>query len=213
MLLVVIVSLALFLGLAAWGWDGWRPLLAHPARAAACVVMILTTLATLFADVGFSAFHRDGIGGFWLLVPITVMSVALAGLPAYDDRRNLVTLDGDVVRYLGVALLAIGGVLRVWPMYTLGRRFTWPLARHEDHHLVTTGFYRYIRNPSYLGALLGGVGWVLVFRSGMGLILMLFIAGLLIPILRAEERLLASEFGDAYADYQRRTWRLIPFLY
>jgi protein-S-isoprenylcysteine O-methyltransferase Ste14 len=213
MLLVVIVSVAMFLGLAAWGWGGWRTLMAHPARAAGCLVLVLTTLATLFADVGFTRFRREDVGGLRLLIPITVLSIALAGLPAYDDQRNLLTLDGDSVRYLGVALLAIGGLLRVGPMYALGHRFTWPLERHEDHRLVTTGFYRYIRNPSYLGALLAGVGWVLVFRSGIGLILMLLVVGLLIPILRAEEQLLASEFGDAYADYRRRTWRLIPFLY
>jgi protein-S-isoprenylcysteine O-methyltransferase Ste14 len=213
MLLLVALSLVLFLGLAAWGWGGWQPLLGHPARAGACLAFVLTTLATLFADVGFTCLRRDDLRGGWLIGPITVLSMVMAGLPAYTDRSNIATLDGDAVRYLGLALLVIGCVLRVGPMYALQRRFTWPLAHHEDHRLVTTGFYRYIRNPSYLGALLGGIGWVLVFRSGIGLLLMLLIAGLLIPVMRAEEKLLEAEFGDAYDQYGRRTWRLIPFLY
>ena len=73
--------------------------------------------------------------------------------------------------------------------------------------------YRIIRHPSYLGALLGGSGWVLVFRSGIGLLLIALLVPVLIGTIRAEEAQLLSEFGENYADYRRRTWRLLPFLY
>jgi protein-S-isoprenylcysteine O-methyltransferase Ste14 len=98
-------------------------------------------------------------------------------------------------------------------MFVLGRRFTWPLASQEAHRLETSGFYRVIRHPSYLGALLGGAGWVLVFRSGIGLILIGLLVPVLLGVIREEEALLATEFGDEYAAYRRRTWRLLPFLY
>ncbi|MBX6316760.1 MAG: isoprenylcysteine carboxylmethyltransferase family protein [Isosphaeraceae bacterium] len=212
-LLLMILSGVLFLGLAAWGWGSGSGLLAHPARAGACLVVVLATVAALFAGLNLSGFQRPGAHGYWLLVPIALITVALAWLPAYTDRRDLGTLDGDMVRYLGLALLAIGSVLRVGPMFVLGRRFTWPLATHEEHRLVTTGFYRFIRHPSYLGALLGGIGWVLVFRSGIGLLLMGLLVPVFLAVIRAEEALLRSEFGEAYAAYQRRTWRLLPFLY
>jgi len=78
---------------------------------------------------------------------------------------------------------------------------------------VTTGFYRFIRHPSYLGALLGTVGWVLVFRSGIGLLLTVLLIAMLVIVIRAEESLLLSEFGEEYAAYQRRTWLLLPFLF
>jgi protein-S-isoprenylcysteine O-methyltransferase Ste14 len=211
--LLMFASAALFLGLAAWGWGGWSLLMAHPARAGACLVVVLTTVAALFSGINLSGFKREDSRGRWIIAPVIVLTLALAGLPAYADRRDLGTLDGDVVRYLGLALLSVGGVLRVGPMFALGRRFTWPLATQEEHRLVTTGFYRIIRHPSYLGALLGGIGWVLVFRSGIGLLLILLLVPMFIRILPAEEALLLSEFGEAYAAYQRRTWRLLPFLY
>jgi Phospholipid methyltransferase len=75
---------------------------------------------------------------------------------------------------------------------------------------VTTGFDRYIRHPSYLGAVLGMGGWVLVFRRGIGLVLVAPMILMTLPILGAGEALLLSEFGEEYAAYRRRTWRLVP---
>jgi protein-S-isoprenylcysteine O-methyltransferase Ste14 len=86
------------------------------------------------------------------------------------------------------------------------------LAPLEEHRLVTTGFYRHIRLPSYLGALPGMIGWVSVFRSGIGLLLTLLLIPAFIPVIRAEKSLLLSEFGKEYASYRRRTWLLLPFL-
>jgi protein-S-isoprenylcysteine O-methyltransferase Ste14 len=211
--LLMLGSTALFLGLAAWGYGSVTGLLTHPARVGACLIVVLSTVAVLFTDLNLAGFQRPDSRGQWLLVPFSVISLALIWLPSYADRRDLGTLDGDAVRYCGLALLVLGVVLRVGPMFVLGRRFTWPLASQEEHRLVTTGFYRYVRHPSYLGALLGSVGWVLVFRSGFGLLLVALVVPLFFVIIPREEALLASEFGGDYRAYQRRTWRLVPFLY
>jgi protein-S-isoprenylcysteine O-methyltransferase Ste14 len=64
------------------------------------------------------------------------------------------------------------------------------------------------RHPSYLGLLVNSLGWGLAFRSGVVL------AALLVPPLlariRAEQRLLRSEFGAEYEARCARTWRLVP---
>ncbi len=212
-LLIMVVSSLLFLGLPALGWRGWEALIANPARACACAVVALATIAVAFTSATAEGFRRPDAHGRWILLPVLVFSLLLAWLPAETDRRDLWTMDGDVVRWLGLVLLAAGCVLRVGPMFVLGRRFTWPLASQEQHQLVTTGFYRYIRHPSYLGAYLGGIGWVLVFRSAIGLVLMLLLALSFGWVVGKEEALLLTEFGDEYAAYRRRTWRMIPFIY
>jgi protein-S-isoprenylcysteine O-methyltransferase Ste14 len=117
------------------------------------------------------------------------------------------------VRYLGLALFAAGGLLRVGPMLAMGHLFSARVAIQEGHRLVTTGYYRLVRHPSYLGVLLAAAGWCLVFRSGYGLLLALPLVPLLASRISAEEVLLEAEFGEAFADYRRRTWRLIPFVY
>jgi protein-S-isoprenylcysteine O-methyltransferase Ste14 len=213
LLLLMTASGIVFLSLAALGWGGWGPLLADPARLAGCAVMMIISLAAGFSTVNLNSFRQPGMELRWLLIPIVIVTVVMAWLPAETDRRDVWTLDGTTVRVLGVALLAVGGTLRVAPMFVLGERFGWPLAPQETHRLVTTGLYRVIRHPSYLGALLGGIGWTLLFRSGPGLLLLLALVPLMAPILHREEALLLSEFGEEYEAYRRRTWRLIPWVY
>jgi protein-S-isoprenylcysteine O-methyltransferase Ste14 len=206
-------STALFIGLAALGWGGLGALLAHPARAAGCLVVALSAVAAMFADLDLSR-GSAGVARYrWAFVLVVPLALAWVWLPAYADRHDFATLDGDAVRYLGVFLIAVGVVLRVGPMFVLGRRFGLPLAPQEEHRLVTSGFYRFVRHPSYLGALVGGAGWVLIFRSGIGLLLAALLVPAGIPLIRAEERRLEAEFGEEYAAYRRRTWRLLPFVY
>jgi protein-S-isoprenylcysteine O-methyltransferase Ste14 len=163
--------------------------------------------------VNLEGLRRPGVHGRWMLVVLLPFALVLARLPAYTDRREIRTLDGDAVRYLGVVVLTIGVVPRVGPMSVLGRRFTWPLATQEHHPFMTTRFYRYIQHPSCLGALLGMVGWMLVFRSGIGLILVVLLMLMLAGVIPQEEALLKSGFGEAYTGDPHRTWRLVPFLY
>jgi protein-S-isoprenylcysteine O-methyltransferase Ste14 len=97
-------------------------------------------------------------------------------------------------------------------MFDLGGRFRPPWVKQEEHRLVTTGFYRHVRNPSYLGAFLAMMGWFLVFRCGLGFLLTLLLLPLAIPLIRKEEAMLQEEFGAEYTAYKQRTWRLIPFV-
>jgi len=117
------------------------------------------------------------------------------------------------VRWIGVILYLAGGVLRIWPVFVLGRRFSGLVAIQPGHTLVTDGIYRTIRNPSYLGMLVLSLGWALAFRSLVGMFLALINIVPLVARMRAEERLLRAQFGDEYEAYRRRTWRMLPGLY
>jgi protein-S-isoprenylcysteine O-methyltransferase Ste14 len=118
------------------------------------------------------------------------------------------------VRWFGVALFAAGGVLRLWPVFVLGRRFSGLVAIQPGHALVTEGVYGIVRHPSYLGLLVSALGWALAFRSGLGVALAVLNLVPLLARIRAEERLLHDQFGAAYDAYRRRSpWRLLPGIY
>lgn len=107
----------------------------------------------------------------------------------------------------------IGGCsLRVSASLALGRRFSGLVAIQEGHDPETGGSYCVIRHAGYLGILVAMVGRALVFRRGIGVLVALLLVPPLVAWMNAEETLLESEFGEPYASYRRRTWRLLPWL-
>jgi protein-S-isoprenylcysteine O-methyltransferase Ste14 len=167
----------------------------------------------LFSRGNLSPGEREDRGNRWVLAAFGVIGLLLAYLPAYTDRTDVWTLDGDAIRWLGVALFAAGGALRLWPVFVLGRRFSGLVAIQPGHTLVTHGVYSVIRHPSYLGLLVGSLGWALAFRAGVGVLLTALTIPPLVARIRAEERLLHTQFGDEYDAYRSRTSRLLPGIY
>jgi protein-S-isoprenylcysteine O-methyltransferase Ste14 len=64
-----------------------------------------------------------------------------------------------------------------------------------------------------LGLLVNSLGWALAFRSGVGLLLTALLIPPLVARIRAEERLLRTQFGDEYDAYRAGTSRLVPWIY
>ncbi|MGO9952345.1 MAG: methyltransferase family protein [Dissulfurispiraceae bacterium] len=212
--ITAIVSIVIQFGLAIAGWGGWRPFFAHPAMQALAWVTVGLILVSVFSgSSGLSAGVQEDRGNRWVLGAFAVIALLMAFFSAYTDRIEFWTLDGDTVRWVGVVLCTAGGMLRIIPVYVLGHRFSGLVAIQAEHKLETHGIYGVVRNPSYLGLLVSSLGWVLSFRSGVGVILT---AALLVPLLariRAEERLLREHFGAEYDAYCARTWRLVPWIY
>lgn len=212
-LLVALRLLVLQLGLAILGWGGPSAFFSHPPLVALAVATLMMAVASVFTSAGVSRGMREDRSNRWVLAATVGLTILQAYLPAYTDRHDIWTIGGDAVRWTGVALFALGAVVRLWPVFVLGRRFSILVAIQQDHKLVTTGIYRKVRNPSYLGWIIGDLGWALAFRSGLGIVLTVL---LLIPLsarMKAEERLLTEHFGDEYVNYRARTWRLLPGVY
>jgi protein-S-isoprenylcysteine O-methyltransferase Ste14 len=211
--LLTTVSLALFFGLAILGEGGPARFFSSAPLVAAIVVNIALGIAALFSQGHIGSGVREDRSNRWVLVAFTILGLALAYLPALCDRYDILTFGGEAVRWLGVAIGAAGGVLRLAPVFVLGRRFSGLVAIQPNHKLVTDGLYGLIRHPSYLGILVTGVGWSLVFRGGVGLVITALMFLVLIGRVNAEERLLSETFGADYEAYRARTWRLVPYLY
>ncbi|HUZ73642.1 MAG TPA: isoprenylcysteine carboxylmethyltransferase family protein [Stellaceae bacterium] len=209
----VVLSSAVYLGIAVLGWGGVAAFFSHPALAALAVVFAAIAGAAVFAGGNVSPGLREDRGNRWVLAVVGVIGLLTAYVPAWTDRHAIWALDGDVIRWFGVVLFGIGGALRLWPVYVLGDRFSGLVAIQPGHTLVTTGIYGVIRNPSYLGLLVNSLGWSLAFRSGAGVVLTALLIPPLVARIHAEERLLRTAFGGEYDAYRARTWRLIPGLY
>jgi len=118
------------------------------------------------------------------------------------------------VRWVGVPFLTAGIVIRIVSRLALGKEFSGHVQTTKGHRLVTTGIYRSIRHPAYLGYLCILLGVPLCFGSvvGFAFAIMSGIPALLYRV-RIEEAALERWFPGDYQRYQVTTRKLIPRLW
>ena len=109
---------------------------------------------------------------------------------------------------LGWGLLATGLALSFSGVATFLRARTAVIPHHPASRLVTSGPYRFTRNPMYLGLTLAYLGGTVLVNSVWPLLLLpLVLLVLTVAVIRREERYLAAAFADEYAAYRRRVRR------
>lgn len=208
------LNVLLFLFLMMLGWGSVGGFLAHPARAGVVVIhlvmMPVMTLCTAGRSRGLR--HAPDWKPFFPLLVFHSLFTAYV-MPAMDARSLWVLPGGDSLRWTGLAFLAAGAALRVWPMLELGRRFASVVALQEGHRLATSGAYAWVRHPSYVGILLMDVGFAGVFRSAVAVLLLPLVFWMFSRRMDVEERFLVEQFGEDYRAYMARTARLLPGLY
>jgi protein-S-isoprenylcysteine O-methyltransferase Ste14 len=133
------------------GWGGAAFFSELPLTVLA-IALFAFAIAALFAGGNLSPGEREDRSNRWVIAAFAAIGLLDAYLPAYTDRLDFWTIDGTALRWLGVALFAVGGALRIWPVFVLGNRFSGLVAIQPGHTLVTGGIYRVIRHPSYLGS-------------------------------------------------------------
>lgn len=150
--------------------------------------------------------------GLFILNPLLVIL-------AFHENRLLIAgglpfWDNPIVSYFGLLILIVGGAISVTGRAQLAKFGSGVLHIEEDHRLIKTGVFGYIRHPVYAGGILGVVGSYLAFRS---VVMLVLVSTLYFIVIRHrvlfEEEMLVEEFGDEYREYMKRTKRFIPFLY
>lgn len=115
---------------------------------------------------------------------------------------------------VGAMLMLLGTAVRIWAIRTLGRFFSVSVELQKKHRLVTQGPYRWVRHPSYTGAVLFllGVPALLAVPVSLGGCALLLFAAYAYRI-QVEERMLGTHFGHEYDAYQSATKRLVPYVW
>jgi len=113
---------------------------------------------------------------------------------------------------LGTVLLAAGLGFTVWARRHLGRNWSARVVVKEGHALVRTGPYRRVRHPIYSGILLAFLGTAVTIGEWRGLVALLLAGVSFVVKSRAEERRMRETFPE-YAEYERGTAAIVPFVY
>ncbi|PPA03494.1 isoprenylcysteine carboxyl methyltransferase, partial [Pseudomonas sp. MWU12-2312b] len=137
-----IVSTLAYLGLAIGGLGGFAAFFSHSSLVLVALATLVMTIASLFTEVNLSSGEREDRANRWVLPAFGIIGLLSGYLPAYSERIDFWTFGGEGVRWLGALLFILGGALRMWPVFVLGKRFSGLVAIQPGHRLVTDGIYR-----------------------------------------------------------------------
>jgi protein-S-isoprenylcysteine O-methyltransferase Ste14 len=174
--------------------------------------MILELIASRTKRSGDRSQARDrgsyGLIVILLFVGLTADFTLSARLPqaAISWRRGLVF-------FSGIGLMLAGVAFRWWAIATLGKFFTFDVAIQSSQKVIDSGPYRYIRHPSYTGALITLIGIGLGLGNWAGLLALMGCMAIAYSYrISVEEKALIAALGEPYKQYIQRTRRIIPFL-
>ena len=145
------------------------------------------------------------------LVPL-VLGLALL-LPRHVSVAWLAMriLPSSVVWFwIGFVLVAVGLGFAVAARAVLGNNWSGVVALKQDHELIRSGPYRWVRHPIYTGLFAALLGSVIALGEVRGVIALGLFTLAFLRRVTVEERLLADEFGAAYRAYRRDVPRLLP---
>ena len=114
--------------------------------------------------------------------------------------------------WIGLALLIAGLGFAVWARVHLGRNWSGAVTVKEDHELIRSGPYAWVRHPIYTGVLTGVIGTALCAGTLRAVLGLAVIAAALIVKLRAEEVFMRETFPGQYQKYCEKVPALIPFI-
>lgn len=157
-------------------------------------------------------FETEGYLGALLLMGQGV--VLLAGLTTYLFYTSwypwLQIPLPYIIRRIGFIIGIPGLILLAWTHYTLDKYWSVAIEFREEHKLITSGPYKWIRHPMYTAHLMYFLSWALVTSNVLILINYVLTVAIIARRIPREEKALIEKFGQEYISYMRKTGQLIP---
>ena len=117
------------------------------------------------------------------------------------------------VTLAGLVVQAAFFPLAWWSRRHLGRNWSTKVRIAEEHELVRSGPYRFVRHPIYTAMLGMALGTTIVSGQYHSLLGLLIIAIAYWRKIRIEEAALGGAFGAEYDEYRRKSWALVPLIF
>ena len=162
--------------------------------------------ATVFQRRDEGVLLSAAIAVCYLLYALSVLAFLVN--PAWMSWSAVAAPAG--LRWLGAAVLALGAALLIWGLHHLDRQLTISISTKENHALVTTGPYRWVRHPLYTGGMIESVGVVLLVSNWLVAVSAAAFWALIAYRTPLEEQKLIDAFGEDYRLYMRQVGRFLP---
>jgi len=138
-----------------------------------------------------------------ILVALQFLSI-ISMLLLINTKSNIFIL--GIILFLSSVYVGISGIKEH------NKKFNIRPDIQQNSTLITTGVYKYIRHPMYFSVIFGMLGVLITFFSIKELIVYMFLSIVMIIKLHYEESLWVCHTKE-YTEYQKKTKKLIPFIY
>ncbi len=138
--------------------------------------------------------------------------LGVVGRHALGHRANLFQQFPGCIA-LAALLVSLGLLFTVWARVHLGGNWSGRVTLKQNHELIRTGPYAWVRHPIYTGLILAFIGNALALGEWQSLLATVLITLSFIIKLRLEERWMIELFGDSYSRYQGQVPALFPGIY
>ncbi len=147
--------------------------------------------------------HRIPVGLGWFLL----------AYPKLPPPMNLVVIPHrDWMLAMGMMVCVFGLFVTIWARWTLAGNWSSDVTFKQNHELVRTGPYQFVRHPIYTGLLVMCLGTAIeVGQLRCGLSIVMVGIGFWIK-LKQEERLMLRHFPNEYPAYRKQVKALVPFV-
>ena len=142
------------------------------------------------------------------------LSPAVAAVVTAIPGVSVVGINSFTAFLIGICVMGLGLGLRIWSVAVLGKYFRTTIELEDNQKVIQNGPYRIIRHPSYTGLLPTCLGYGIALQNMVSLVVVVaFPAVALLHRIGMEETTLAAGMGAAYVSYQKRTKKLIPYIW
>jgi len=117
---------------------------------------------------------------------------------------------GEYVQWAGIIVSVVPIFYLIWVHRHLDNQWSIALEIQEDHKLITTGPYKRVRHPMYLGLFVYTLGLCLISLDILVTLFFMFSIWVNYRRIPSEEQMMIDQFGDVYLEYMKKSSKLIP---
>lgn len=207
---LVVLGLSFF----AWGLDDLSGFFANPVRAVFSFVVLAQSLINArFAYITPSEPKHEH--HFDLAHWHSFMFQTIFFLAAFGDRRNVLAWSENILlRCAGLGIYLIGLALSIWANWTWVKHLHREGARAFDNPvLLFEGPFKKIRYPSMVYLVFYCLGFAILFRSWIGLVLIVPLIGGILNRINNMEKIFEAQYKNIWPLRRHTSKRIIPYLY
>lgn len=163
-----------------------------------------------------TAVAEEDMGTGFKIITAIITIIGVAGLVLYLVSPPWWTWTsiplGEWIQWSGVVIALVPIFFIIWVHRHLDKQWSIALELREDHKLIKTGPYVYVRHPMYLGIFIYTMGLMMISLDVLVILFFTFTIWVNYRRIPREEQMLIQEFGDEYLEYIKRSGRLLPKL-